>query len=115
MVSLPGEAGQLEFVLEPGSSALAMYVFDSDGRTPVRLEAVGVPVQVTPEGAPTPTQLTLAAVANAATGEKVGSSSRFEARSQALANVSRLKGVVGEISVRGERFTNVAFDLTAIR
>lgn len=105
------EAAQLEFVLE--GDKLTMYAFDADGRTPVRLTSADVRVQLTPAGA-APSAMTLRAVDNAATGEKVGDASRFEATSPTLAASTSVSGTVTAIEIRGQKFADVPFSVLSL-
>ena len=55
------------------------------------------------------TTLTLKAVANAASGEKVGDTSQFEAQSDALKGVVGFDAGLKQLVVRGKTYSNIPF------
>ena len=57
------------------------------------------------------TPLTLAAVANPATGETVGNTSQFEVQADWLKTAGAFSGIV-TVEIRGTKFEKVAFTLS---
>jgi hypothetical protein len=106
-VVLGAEEFHLEFLLDQTNGVLRAYVLDGHLENFVRLTAPAVDlVMQLPAGEQA---LSLAAVANSATGETVGDTSLFSGKSDALKGLDRFSAVLPEIEIRNRRYTNVGF------
>jgi hypothetical protein len=112
LVELGEHAFNLEFVRDAATGKLTAYVLDGHAEDFVRISAPSFGVVVTVAGAKQ--KLTLNAVANPATGEKVGASSQFEASADWLKTTAALEGVIDALTIRDNAFKNVAFTLPKI-
>jgi hypothetical protein len=106
-VVLGNEAFHLEFVRDAATGTLTCYVLDAHMENFVRIAAPSVAFEAELEAGKQ--SLGLAAVANAATGEKVGDSSQFESKAEWVRNASKFNGRIPEIEIRGTKFTDVRF------
>lgn len=107
-VVLGAEAYHVEFVLDADTGRLRAYVLDGHMEQFIRLPAPALEVVLKRPDGPQP--LTLAAVANAATGETVGDTSHFAGQTGALRGQTNFQAVLRSITIRGQTFENVAFD-----
>jgi hypothetical protein len=108
-VELGEEANHVEFVLDAANGKLQAYVLDGEMENFVRLPAPSL--EVTARVAGRDEKLILQAVANRATGEKVGDTSLFEAQADWLKTTPQFDAVLKEITVNGTTYTNVAFNI----
>lgn len=110
LVVLSSEFANLEFVIDSAKGKLTAYALDSHADKPVRLQQPEIEVAVRPEaeGATTIT-LRLQASASPLTGETVGNSSEFSAKSEKLKGVSKFTGLVKAVTIKGGEFKNVSF------
>jgi hypothetical protein len=106
-VVLGNEAFHLEFVRDAASGTLTCFVLDAHMENFVRIAAASVALEAELENGKQ--SLGLAAVANAATGEKVGDSSQFESKADWVRNAAKFSGRIPEIEIRGTKFTDVRF------
>ena len=106
-VVLGKEAFHLEFVRDAKAGVLTCYVLDGHMENFVRIAAPTLTVRV--QEAATNRSLTLSAVANAATGEKVGDSSQFEVKSDWVQRTERFSARLESVSIRGQEFKDVDF------
>ncbi len=107
-VLLGDHAYHLEFVLDPATGDLSAYALDGHLENFIRLSAEGIDLVLKlPAGDET---LRLLPVASAATGETVGDTSQFRARSTALIGQTNFNAVVSRVDFRGQVFENVAFN-----
>ena len=107
-VELGEEEYHVELVRDVTAGKLQAFVLDGELENFVRIAAPSLEVDAQVSGRPE--TLVLAAVANNATGEKVGDSSLFEAQADWLKTTPKFDGVLKEITVRGKTYTNVAFN-----
>jgi hypothetical protein len=107
-VVLGDEAFHLELVLDASTGKLSAYVLDSELENFIRTSLPGFTVVATVGGAPH--TLTLQAVPNPATGEKIGDTSLFEAQADWLKTTAEFDAVLPAITVRGSTFTDVKFN-----
>ena len=94
-------------MLDPAVGKLTAYVMDAHAENFVR-----IPVESFEIIAKLPAReatLALKAVANAASGEKVGDTSQFEAQSDALKGVAGFDAELKQLVVRGKTYSNVPF------
>lgn len=107
-VLLGDHAYHLEFVLDAATGDLSAYALDGHLENFIRLPAEGIDVVLKlPAGEET---LRLLPVASAATGETVGDTAHFQARSPALIGQTNFNAVVSRVDFRGRVFENVAFN-----
>lgn len=106
-----GDAGQLEFVLDPSSGLLTGYVLNPAGQS-LRIPAKAIDLSVTAPGGQ-PTALALTSTANGLTGDTVGNSSQFGGTSPVLKGVTAFTGIVKRAEVGGQTLTDVAFSYPA--
>ena len=107
-VVLGAEAYHLELVRDADTGRLSAYVLDGEMENFIRIAAPTLELSLTTAGAPP--KLTLAAVANSATGEKVGDTSLFEAQADWLKTTATFDATLATIEIRGTSFTAVAFN-----
>jgi hypothetical protein len=107
-VVLGSEAYHVELVLDRDAGRLGAYVLDGHMEQFVRIPAPSLEVVLKlPEGE---TSLALAAVANPATGETVGDTSHFAARSDLLKGRTNFSAVLRTLTIRGRIFNDTAFE-----
>ncbi len=107
-VELGDEANHVEFVLDAANGKLQAYVLDGEMENFVRISAPSL--EVTAKIAGRGEKLILQAVANRATGEKVGDTSQFEAQADWLKTTPQFDAMLKEITVNGTTYTNIAFN-----
>jgi hypothetical protein len=108
LVELGDHFAYLEFVLEPETGTLTMYVLDGEAEKALRVthETVGV-LFTTPEAiAARPFELR--AKANVLTGETVGDTSQFTLTQDAFVGLTAFTAKVIEVRVKGRSFRDVA-------
>lgn len=107
-VVLGNEAYHLEFVRDAASGTLQAFVLDGEMENFIRTKAPSIEIAATVNGA---TQtLTLAAVANAATGETVGDTALFEGKADWLKTIAQFDATLKSIAIRGSTFADVKFN-----
>jgi hypothetical protein len=107
-VELGEEEYHVELVRDATVGKLQAFVLDGELENFVRVAAPSLEVDAQVAGHSE--TLMLAAVANNATGEKIGDSSLFEAQADWLKTTPDFEGVLKEINVRGKTYTNVSFN-----
>lgn len=107
-VVLGDEAYHLELVRDAEAGKLSVYVLDGEMENFIRIAAPSIRIDAMVGGAKQ--TLTLAAVANSATGEKVGNTSLFEVQADWLKTTADFDGAIPAIEVRGTNFTDVKFN-----
>ena len=107
-VVLGNEAYHLELVREAATGKLTAYVLDGEMEEFIRVKAATFEIVAIVAGAKQ--TLTLTAVANAATGEAVGSTSQFEATADWLKSTANFDGTLTALEIKGTNFTTVAFN-----
>lgn len=110
LVEFGDEFAHLELVLDATTGTLTAYALDGEAEEPVRLAAATIDMTIVPDGAAATQAISLQAVENALTGERVGDTSQFRALVPALKGQSRFRGTIAEIRLRGQRFTEVEFE-----
>lgn len=107
-VVLGNEAFHLEFVRDAAAGKLSVYVLDGHMENFMRIVAPSLEIVATVNGAPQ--KLTLNAVADPATGERVGDTSLFAAQADWLKTTDNFDAVLTEIVIRGAMFAGVKFN-----
>lgn len=113
LVELGEHAFNLELVRDSAAGKLTAYVLDGHAEDFVRISAPSFSVTVTIAGAKK--TLPLVAVANAATGEKVGATSQFEVTADWLKSPAALTGTIDSLTIRDHAFKSVPFTLPAAK
>lgn len=106
-VVLGDESYHLELVVDPVQGSLRVYVLDGEMERFIRISAAAIDLKATVAGRRD--TLKLKAVADSATGERVGDTSLLEGRAPWLKGVTRFQGTIPAIEIRGQRFTSVTF------
>jgi len=106
-VELGDHEAHLDVVLDAASGKLTAYVMDAHAENFVRIPAESFEIVAKlPAGE---TTLALKAVANAASGEKVGDTSQFEAQSGALKGVVGFDAELKQLVIRGRTYSKIPF------
>lgn len=113
LVELGEHAFSLELVRDSAAGKLTAYVLDGHAEDFVRISAPSFAVTATIAGAKQ--SLTLAAVANAATGEKIGATSQFEVTADSLKNTAAVTGTIDSLTIRDNAFKAVPFTIPAAK
>ena len=109
LVELGNHAYNVELLRDPATGKLTAWILDAHAENFVRITSPAVEVVAMPGGKFTP--LSLAAVANPATGETVGSTSQFEVQADWLKTSGPFTGIV-TVEIRGTKFEKVGFALS---
>lgn len=106
-VELGDHEAHLDVVLDSAAGKPTAYIMDAHAENFVRIPAESFEIMAKlPAGE---TSLTLKAVANTASGEKVGDTSQFEAQSEALKGVVGFDAELKQLVVRGKTYSKVPF------
>lgn len=103
-----GDDYQIEWVLDEPAGKLQAFVLDGEMENFVRISPPSFDLSVKLPGRGE--VLHFQAIANLATGEKVGSTALFEAQADWLKTNKTFDAVLPEINIEGTVFTNVAFN-----
>jgi len=106
-VVLGREAFHLELVRTAETGLLTCYVLDGHMESFVRIPATSLELETTVSNQTS--KVALLPVANAATGEKPGDTSQFEAKADWLKTTTNFSGRFPSLTVRGVSFTDVTF------
>ncbi len=109
LVELGDHAFNVELLRDPATGKLTAWILDAHAENFVRIASPAIEVVAMPGGKFTP--LSLAAVANPATGETVGNTSQFEVQADWLKTSGPFTGIV-TVEIRGTKFEKVAFALS---
>jgi hypothetical protein len=102
-----GDDYQIEWVLDAPDGKLQAYVLDGEMENFVRISPPSFDLTARlPAGEKV---LHFVAIPNSATGEKVGSTSLFEAQAKWLKTTKAFAAVIQEINVEGTTYSNIAF------
>lgn len=107
-VVLGEEIYHLELVRDAEAGRLTAYVLDGEMEAFVRIKAATFEVGAVVAGARQTLQFR--AIANAATGETVGSTSQFEAQAEWLKKTAAFDATLSALEIKGTTFTGVAFN-----
>jgi hypothetical protein len=106
-IDLGDEEAHLEFVLDAAAGKLTCYVFKAHMSGFQRITQESLELSATVGGKAE--TLTLKAVANAATGEKAGDTSQFEAQAEWLKTAKNFDAELKTINVRGKDYAALKF------
>jgi len=106
-VVLGREAFHLELVRTAETGLLTCYILDGHMESFLRIPAPSLALETTVSNRTS--TLDLLPVANAATGERAGDTSQFEAKADWLKTTTTFTGRIPTITIRGATFTNVTF------
>jgi hypothetical protein len=106
-VILGKEDYHLEFVLDSTNGTVRAYILDSHMDKFIRVTNESFTVTAKLVGKPE--TLVFRAVANNATGEKVGDTALFEAQAGWLRGATAFAAEVDELTVRGKKYTKIPF------
>ena len=101
----------VELVLDRETGRLAAYVLDGHAENFVRIVQPAIEVRLKDPAR----VLSLAAVANPATGETVGNTSQFEATAPWLKSAGDVAGEIVRLEIRGATFSALSFSLQATK
>ena len=108
LVVFGDEFVHLELVLDPATGALTAYVLDGEAERGVTIRQPSLGVDVQPEAGGL-FRVVLAPVASVLTGETQGNTSQFAGRSDRLKGLSRFRGEIRRLEVKGQTFERVSF------
>jgi hypothetical protein len=111
-VILGNEDYHLEFVLAAPNGKIQAYVLDGHMDKFIRLTNESFTVTAKLVGKPE--TLVFRAVPNAATGEKVGDTSLFEAQAEWLKAATAFAAELDELTVRRKKFAKVPFTVSKV-
>jgi hypothetical protein len=109
-VILGNEDYHLEFVLDAANGKIQAYVLDGHMDKFIRLTNESFTVTAKLVGKPE--TLVFRAVPNAATGEKVGDTSQFEAQAEWLKAATAFAAELDELTVRRKKFAKIPFTVS---
>ncbi len=109
LVEVGEHAYNLEFLVDREAGKLTAFVLDGHAENFIRTDLAGIALTV--NGQP----LMLAPVANAATGETVGSTAQFEAGAEFLKAPDAMTIAVPAITLRGSAFSALQVTLPAAK
>jgi len=109
LVELGDHAFNVELLRDPATGKLTAWILDAHAENFVRIASPALELVAMPGGKFTP--LTLAAVANPATGETVGNTSQFEVQADWLKTSGAFTGIF-TVEIRGTKFEKVGFALS---
>jgi hypothetical protein len=107
-VVLGDEEYHVEMVLDAPAGKLQAFVLDGEMENFIRIAPESFEVNAKPSGKEE--ILVFKAVANHATGEKVGDTSLFETQADWLKTETNFEAVLKEITVKSKTYQNVAFN-----
>lgn len=107
-VVLGKEVYHLELVRDPVAGKLSAYVLDGEMENFIRVTAPSFEIVATVAGQPQP--LVLTAVADSATGEKIGDTTLFEVTAGWLKTTPVFDAVLTRLEIRGTAFVAIPFN-----
>lgn len=108
LVELGDHAYNVELLRDKAAGKLTVWVLDGHAENFVRITSPTIELVAMPGGQFTP--LSLKAVANPATGEKVGDTSQFEVQADWLKAAGAFSGIF-TVEIKGKTFEKVAYHL----
>ena len=108
LVEIGEHAYNLELLRDPATGKLTAWVLDGHAENFVRIKSRTLELVAMPGGKFTP--LSLAGVANPATGETAGDTSQFEVQADWLKTADAFSGIF-TIEIKGTKFEKVEFHL----
>jgi len=113
LVELGDHFAHLELLFDAGGGIVTLWVLDGEAEQAVRLTQETVAIIVDAPASVVDRPLELLARASSLTGERVGDASEFALTHGALRGLPALSGRILEMTVRGQAFQDVRFDLPA--
>lgn len=113
LVEIGAHAYNLELLLDSAAGRLTAWVLDAHAENFVRVKAPAI--EIAAQVGTARRTLTLAAVANRATGETVGDTSQFEAQADWLKHTASFSGSITVLEIRGTKFERIAFNVVPAR
>lgn len=110
LVELGDHEANLEFVLDPADGKLTAYVLDAHAENFIRLPVDSFVVVAVADG--DERSLVFRPVGNAATGEKAGDTSQFEATADWLKSAGTFTATLVELPVKSKTYRDVQFSLS---
>jgi hypothetical protein len=108
LVEIGDHAYNVELLRDAATGKLTAWILDAHAENFIRLKAPSLALIAMPGGKFTP--LTLAAVANPATSEKVGDTSQFEVQADWLKTAGSFSGIFN-VEINGTKFEQVPYHL----
>ena len=108
LVELGDHFGFLEVVLDPDAGSVTAYVLDAGAEQAVRVVQPSISLTIEVPKAIANQTVVLAAKANVLTGETVGDTSEFVVIHPAFKGQTILSARVGELTVKGQTFRDLA-------
>jgi hypothetical protein len=108
LIGIGDHAYNLELLRDPATGNLTAWVLDGRAENFVRIAAPTLELVAMPGGKFTP--LTLKAVANSSTGEKIGDTSQFEVQADWLRTAGDFSGIF-TLVIKGTKFEQVSYRL----
>lgn len=111
LIELGDDHGQqMEFVIDHNNGKVWAYILKDHAERPARITQKEIVLTVHKgEGSAEEFAVTLTAVANELSGEKVGDTSEFAGQSDKLKTAKIFEATVTSVSVKGQEFKNVKF------
>ena len=109
LVELGEHAYAVELLRDRTAGKLMVWILDAHAENFVRIKSPTIELVAMPGGKFTP--LSLAAVANAATGETVGDTSQFEVQADWLKTADDFAGII-TVEIRGTKFEKVGYEIS---
>lgn len=106
LIEFGEEFAHIELVLDALTGELTAYALDGEAEksVPLRQKSLDIDIET-----PTRLSISLEAVANQLTGEKIGSTSEFKGRNDQLKQLTEFEGTIRTIDIRGKRFAATKF------
>jgi hypothetical protein len=108
LVEIGEHAYNVELLRDPAIGKLTAWIFDGHAENFVRISGSSFEIVATVGGEAR--RLVLAAVANAATGEKLGDTSQFEVTADWLKTAASFDAGIPELAIKGASFKATAFN-----
>ena len=108
-VVLGSDEYHLEFVLDVPSGRMEAYVMDGEFENFVRIGAASFEITAK-SGDGDRNSMVFRAVANNATGEKVGDTAQFEAQADWLKGEANFSAVLKDLNIRGTDYRQITFN-----
>jgi hypothetical protein len=110
LVELGEEYAHIEVVLEAATGKITGYLLDGEAEKAVRIKQNEIELKIsTIEGKDMPITVSLKAMANLLSEEKVGDTSQFGGQSDKLKNTKKFEASVNAVTVKGKEFKDVKF------
>lgn len=108
LIEIGDHAYNVELLRDAATGKLTAWILDAHAENFIRIKAPSLELVAMPGGKFTP--LTLAAVANPATNEKVGDTSQFEVQADWLKTAGSFSGIF-TVEINGTKFEQVPYHL----